>query len=119
MIDDALKQCQANGLQESHGISGFLSTEDIHTRRYAHYILQNDTSLPFRFHVSRGSLSSDDICGFLKNLGNAVQLGHAVPIYVEETVDEQHFRHRTTYSSERLIVKKNECCFTSYDLHSP
>jgi len=106
MIDDALKPCEAGGLQESQGSLGFHSTDDVHTRRYAPYILQNDTSLPLRFHVSRGSISTNDICGFLKNHGNTVQPGHAAPIYVEETVDEQYFRRRKAYSSERFIEKK-------------
>ncbi|ONK64446.1 uncharacterized protein A4U43_C07F26050 [Asparagus officinalis] len=103
MIADALKQLEA---AELRGILGFHSTEDVHTRRYAPYILQNDTSLPLTFHVSRGSISTDDTHGSLRNHQNIVEPGYTVPIYVEETADEQYFRHGTAYSSERLIEKK-------------
>lgn len=106
MIKDALSQNGVDSIQESRGVFGFQTTDDIRTRRYAPYILRNDTSLPLTFHVSRGIVSADDADSFPAQDENIVQPGFSVPIYVEETLDEQFLRHRTGHSSERLMEKK-------------
>jgi len=105
MITDSLDQSNGGGLREDPGILR-LSHDDVRTRRYAPYILANDTSLPFRFKVYRGAVNSDDIDSFSVIDENYVPAGYAVPIYVEETLDEFFFQHREARSYEHLIEKR-------------
>uniref|UniRef100_A0ACD5WZJ8 Uncharacterized protein n=1 Tax=Avena sativa TaxID=4498 RepID=A0ACD5WZJ8_AVESA len=104
MITDSLNPSSGGGLREDPGILR-LSRDDVHTRRYAQYILSNDTSLPFHFKVYRGPVNSDDIDSFSVVDENSVPAGYSVPIYVEETLDEFFFQHREARSSEHLIEK--------------
>ncbi|WOK94697.1 hypothetical protein Cni_G03402 [Canna indica] len=106
VVNDAFNHDGAFGFQETSGILGLQTTEDMHTRRYAPYILHNETSLPLTYHVHHGAINMDDIHSFNMNNENFVQPGFSVPIYVEETLDEQFFQHRSSHSSERLIEKK-------------
>ncbi|PKA51468.1 hypothetical protein AXF42_Ash002833 [Apostasia shenzhenica] len=103
MVDDALNKV---GLLESQRTIAFPANDDIHIRRYAPYILQNDTSLPLNFHVSRGPISTQDMLKLVDGDGQIVQPGFSVPIYVEETFDEHFFQHKASHSSELLIEKK-------------
>ncbi|OEL27452.1 putative vacuolar protein sorting-associated protein 13A [Dichanthelium oligosanthes] len=105
MITDSLDPSNGGGLREDPGILR-LSHDDVRTRRYAPYILSNDTSLPVRFKVYRGAVNSDDIDSFSVIDENSVPAGQAVPIYVEETLDEFFFQHREARSSEHLIEKR-------------
>nr|CAB3481935.1 unnamed protein product [Digitaria exilis] len=105
MITDSLDPSNGDDLREDPGILR-LSPDDVRTRRYAPYILSNDTSLPFRFKVYRGAVNSDDIDSFSVIDENSVPAGCAVPIYVEETLDEFFFQHREARSSEHLIEKR-------------
>jgi hypothetical protein len=103
MITDSLNPSSGGGLREDPGILRL--SRDVHTRRYAPYILSNDTSLPFSFKVYRGAVNSDDIDSFSVVDENSVPAGYSVPIYVEETLDEFFFQHREARSSEHLIEK--------------
>ncbi|XP_019702812.1 uncharacterized protein [Elaeis guineensis] len=105
MIKDALNQNGADEFPGNQEISGFQNTDEIHTRRYAPYILCNDTSLPLTFHVFRGPVNTGNVDSFPNKDRNTVQPGFSVPIYVEPTLDEHFLQHRT-YSCERLIEKK-------------
>uniref|UniRef100_A0A0E0LQM8 C2 domain-containing protein n=1 Tax=Oryza punctata TaxID=4537 RepID=A0A0E0LQM8_ORYPU len=105
MITNSLNPVSEGGLREDLGILR-LSRDDVHTRRYAPYILANDTSLPFKFRVYRGAVNSDDIDSFSVIDENSVPAGYAVPIYVEEALDEFFFQHREARSSEHLIEKR-------------
>lgn len=105
MITNSLNPVSEGGLREDIGILR-LSRDDVHTRRYAPYILANDTSLPFKFRVYRGAVNSDDIDSFSVVDENSVPAGYAVPIYVEEALDEFFFQHREARSSEHLIEKR-------------
>ncbi|CAL9110355.1 unnamed protein product [Musa acuminata var. zebrina] len=106
VVNDATNLADAYGFQETHGILGLQTTEDIRKRRYAPYILHNDTSLPLAYHVYHGPVDMDNIDSFPTDDGNIVQPGFSVPIYVEENLNEQYFERRASYSSERLIEKK-------------
>lgn len=106
MVNDATNLADAYGFQETRGILGLQTTEDIRKRRYAPYILHNDTSLPLAYHVYHGPVDMDNIHSFPTDDGNIVQPGFSVPIYVEENLNEQYFERRASYSSERLIEKK-------------
>jgi len=105
MITDSLDPSNGSGLREDPGILT-LSHDDVRTRRYAPYILSNDTSLPFRFKVYRGAVNSDDVDSFSVIDENSVPAGYAVPIYVEETLDDFFFQHREARSSDHLIEKR-------------
>lgn len=105
MIKDALNQNRADEFQGNQEISGFQSTDEINARRYAPYILCNDTSLPLTLHVFRCPVNTGKVDSFANKYTNSVQPGFSVPIYVEPTLDEHFFQNRT-YSSERLIEKK-------------
>ncbi|TVU00729.1 hypothetical protein EJB05_53839 [Eragrostis curvula] len=105
MITDSLDPNIGGGLREDPGILR-LSHDDVRTRRYAPYILSNDTSLPFRFKVYRGAVNSDDTDSFSVIDENSVPAGCAVPIFVEETLDEFFFQHREARSSDHLIEKR-------------
>ncbi|KAG0496671.1 hypothetical protein HPP92_001245 [Vanilla planifolia] len=80
--------------------------DEINSRRYAPYILRNDTSLPLVYYVSRGSTNARVKQGLVNGDGKFVEPGFSVPIYIEETVGELLFRHRKACSSELLIEKK-------------
>lgn len=105
MVKDALHQNGADKFQRNQEISGLQNTDEIHTRRYAPYILCNDTSLPLTFHVFRRPVNTENVNSFSMKERNTVQPGFSVPIYVEQTLDEHFFQHRT-HSSERLVEKK-------------
>lgn len=106
MVTDAFKNDDAYGFQDPHGILGLQTTEEIHSRRYAPYILYNDTSLPLTYHVHCGSADMDDMYNYHMNNENVVQPGFSVPIFVEETLDEHFFQSRISNSSDRLLDKK-------------
>ncbi|ESR43047.1 hypothetical protein CICLE_v100108862mg, partial [Citrus x clementina] len=74
--------------------------------RYAPYILQNLTSLPLIYNVYRGLIGSDEFDVLDMKDGKLVQPGNSVPIYLHETPDEQLYRYRPTYSSDRLSDKQ-------------
>jgi hypothetical protein len=105
MVTDSLDPNNGSGLREDPTILRF-SHDDVRTRRYAPYILSNDTSLPFRFKVYHGAVNSDDTDSFSVIDENSVPAGCAVPIYVEETLDEFFFQHREARSSDHLIEKR-------------
>ncbi|XP_074563233.1 LOW QUALITY PROTEIN: uncharacterized protein LOC141819877 [Curcuma longa] len=106
VVTDAFKNDDAYGFQDPHGILGLQTTEEIHSRRYAPYILYNDTSLPLTYHVHCGSADMDDVYNYHMNNENVVQPGVSVPIFVEETLDEHFFQYRPSNSSDRLLDKK-------------
>lgn len=104
MVNDALNQSAE--VHESLGIFGNPPNDEKHGRRYAPYILHNDTSLPLTFRVFRGLANAQDIQSLANRDLTVVQPGFSIPIYVEETLDEQFFRHRPAHSSEFLTEKK-------------
>ncbi|KAJ0968632.1 hypothetical protein J5N97_025549 [Dioscorea zingiberensis] len=105
IITDALSNKGSDELSESWGANGFQNIDDMHTRRYAPYILRNDTSLPLSFHVSCGPNKRDDVDSFSIRNGKLLQPGVSVPIYVEENQAEHVYQRTTIHSSERLIDK--------------
>ncbi|KAI3958319.1 hypothetical protein MKW98_011007 [Papaver atlanticum] len=108
MIKDAWSQVKIDGLSESRRFcGGSETTENAYTRRYAPYILQNETSLPLLFHVYRGLVNSDDLNMVPMKEGSIVQSGCSVPVYIDETPEEQIFRYKPAQSSDRLNEKKS------------
>ena len=102
---DALSDKESDELSESAGTNGFQNIDDMHTSRYAPYILRNDTSLPLSFHVSCGPSNREDVDSVSIRNGTHLQPGVSVPIYVEEAHAENVYRHMNIHSSERLIDK--------------
>ncbi|KAA8547313.1 hypothetical protein F0562_003823 [Nyssa sinensis] len=76
--------------------------ENMCTGRYAPYILQNLTSLPLVFHVCQGPVCVDDLNSSALKDGKRLQPGSCMPIYINETPEEQLFRFRPSHSSDRL-----------------
>lgn len=105
IILDALSDKEPDELSESADTNGFQNIDDMHTRRYAPYILRNDTSLPLSFHVSCGPSNREDVDSFSIRNGKHLQPGVSVPIYVEEAHAQNVYRHMNIHSSERLIDK--------------
>lgn len=106
IMTDSLNPIDGGALHEDQHSMGLGNSDDIQTRRYAPYILCNDTSLPLTFHVFHGPVNTDDIDSFSVIDENTVAPGCSVPIYVEETFDEFFFQHRSAHSSEQLIEKR-------------
>lgn len=73
------------------------------TRRCAApYVLQNLTSVPLLYHVYHGPLDPDELCDSNEKHGKYVQPGSAIPIYMDENVEEQLSRYRPSHSSDSL-----------------
>lgn len=83
-------------------------SENISEGRYAPYVLQNLTSLPIVYDVYQGPLSSGEFDVSEMKDGKSVQPGASVPIYLNETPDEQLFHYRNAYSSDRLSDKQSD-----------
>lgn len=77
------------------------------SRRYAPYILQNETSLPLLFHVYRGHVNSDALNMVHMKEGNIMQ-PCSVPIYIDETPEEQLFRYEPAHFMT-LRVRYQKC----------
>ncbi|MCL7024846.1 hypothetical protein MKW94_022445 [Papaver nudicaule] len=107
MIKDAWSEVKIDGLPESHRLcGGSETTANAYTRRYAPYILQNETSLPLLFRVYRGHVNSDALNMVHMKEDNIMQPGCSAPIYIDETPEEQIIRYKPAQSSDRLNEKK-------------
>lgn len=95
-----------NILSESPRFSKTQITENVYTGRYAPYILQNLTSLPLIFHVCEGPITDNDLNVSALKDETLVEPGSSIPIYVDETPEEQLFRYRPSHSSDRLSDKQ-------------
>ncbi|KAK8954444.1 hypothetical protein KSP39_PZI002557 [Platanthera zijinensis] len=104
MVTDALNQ--SGEVPEILENITYQPNVEMNIRRYAPYILRNETSLPLQFHVFRGHVNTQVAPSLPNRDFTVVQPGFSLPIYVEEISDEQFFRHRTVHSSELLIEKK-------------
>eukprot|EP00268_Persea_americana_P023609 TRINITY_DN23168_c0_g2_i2.p1 TRINITY_DN23168_c0_g2~~TRINITY_DN23168_c0_g2_i2.p1 ORF type:complete len:2954 (+),score=526.87 TRINITY_DN23168_c0_g2_i2:1710-10571(+) len=104
MIRDAWGQV---GVHESLGSTRCQATDNVDTRRYAPYILQNDTSMPLFYWVSHGPTITDDTGSMSMKQGNIVQPSSSVAIYINESPEELIYRSRPGRSSEKLNEKKS------------
>lgn len=106
MIADAWGLPGLTGHSESPSFLKYQTRESICGGRYAPYRIQNLTSLPLAFHVIEGPLSTYDLDVSALEDEIVVQPGSSIPIYIDETAEEQLFRHRPAHSSERLSDKQ-------------
>uniref|UniRef100_F6I5I0 Vacuolar protein sorting-associated protein 13 VPS13 adaptor binding domain-containing protein n=1 Tax=Vitis vinifera TaxID=29760 RepID=F6I5I0_VITVI len=107
MIKDAWGLIGLNDLPESNRFLNRQIGENECIGRYVPYILQNLTSLPLVFHVYQDLVNADDSDVPAMNDGKFVQPGHSVPIYINETPEEQMLRFRPVHSSDRLNEKQS------------
>ncbi|KAF9620453.1 hypothetical protein IFM89_012630 [Coptis chinensis] len=96
-----------NDLLETQRCLGVHATTSICTRRYAPYVLQNETSLPLLFQVSRLTVNEDDLEILAVGERNIVYPGSSVPVFTDETSQEQIFQYRPPQSSDLLTEKKS------------
>lgn len=106
MIADAWGFPGLTGPSASHSFLNSQTRENIYNGRYAPYRIQNLTSLPLAFHVIEGPVSTHDVNLSALEGEIVVQPGSSIPIYIDETPEEQLFRHRPAHSSERLSDKQ-------------
>ncbi|KAL4187276.1 hypothetical protein AMTRI_Chr09g38240 [Amborella trichopoda] len=104
IIKDAFCLLRENGKSESSEIDNSRTTVSINGDRYAPYILQNDTSLPLSFWVL-GLANAEDV-SISDTRVNIVEPGSSVPLYIDETPEDQFFRHKPSHSSEKLNGNK-------------
>jgi len=81
--------------------------EDAAIGRYAPYILQNLTSLPLSYCIFQGSGNSVKLDAKEAKGWSLLQSGSSVPIYSNETPEEQLLRFRPTGSSGQLNEKQS------------
>ncbi|CAI0559649.1 unnamed protein product [Linum tenue] len=104
MVKDAWNLLQPD---EGRRFSGPQPTSNVYEGRYAPYLLENLTSLPLIYHVSQGfGISNVSDASVMKD-GISVGPGACIPIYVNETPEEQLFRYRPAQSSDRLSDKES------------
>lgn len=107
MIKDAWGLIGLNDLPENTRFANRQIGEYECIGRYAPYILQNLTSVPLIFHVYQDADKADDPDVSAMNDGKFVQPGHFVPIYINETPEEQMHRFRPVHSSDQLNEKQS------------
>lgn len=107
MIREAWGQVGVHDLKKSLGSTRCQATDNVDTRRYAPYILQNDTSMPLFYWVSHGPTIADDSGSMSMKQGNIVQPGSSVAIYINESPEELIYCSRPAHSSEKLNEKKS------------
>ncbi|XP_059667459.1 uncharacterized protein LOC132312914 [Cornus florida] len=105
MIEDAWGPVGVNR-DGNQSFLNYQNREDLCTGRYAPYVLQNLTSLPLVFHVFKGPVYVDDMKASSLNDGKLLQPGSCIPIYVNETPEEQLFHCCPSHSSDRLNDKQ-------------
>ncbi|XP_052202477.1 uncharacterized protein LOC127808127 isoform X2 [Diospyros lotus] len=106
IIKDAWSVIGLKGLSERQSSLNSQTSENMYTGRYAPYTLLNLTSLPLVFHVCQGPICADDMNISMLKDGTFVNPGSSVPIYIDETPEEQLLRYRPSNSSDRLTDKQ-------------
>ncbi|CAN6484627.1 unnamed protein product [Victoria cruziana] len=79
-----------------------VNTDGSCERRYAPYIIQNDTCLPVLFWIFEDSKKSS-----LEANVECLQPGTSIPIYIEESPEDNFFHHRISCSFDRLNEKRS------------
>ncbi|KVH90901.1 hypothetical protein Ccrd_007067 [Cynara cardunculus var. scolymus] len=102
MIKDAWDLMELNVFTENSRLTGIGTNENALASRYAPYTLENLTSLPLVFYISKGSKSADDFDVSSLKDGKYVQPGSSYPVYIDDAPDEQIYRFSTSHSSDSL-----------------
>ncbi|BAT73681.1 hypothetical protein VIGAN_01119500 [Vigna angularis var. angularis] len=72
----------------------------------APYVLQNLTSVPLSYHVYRGLVNPDELCGSNESHAKYVQPGSSIPIYMDENMEKKLSRFRPSHSSDSLSEQR-------------
>lgn len=107
MIKDAWNEKKPTDLSETRTFLNSPYMEDASIGRYAPYILQNLTSLPLSYCIFQGSGNSVKLDAKEAKGWSLLQSGSSVPIYSNETPEEQLLRFRPTRSSGQLNEKQS------------
>ncbi|XP_057987743.1 uncharacterized protein LOC110642362 isoform X2 [Hevea brasiliensis] len=107
MVKDAWHLMEPSDPCEIQRFSSCQFPETLTGGKYAPYILQNLTSLPLAYHVFQGLVNVEEINFSEFGDGKAVEPGASVPIYLNESPEEQLFRFRPIKSSDRLSEKQS------------
>ncbi|KAF5748859.1 putative vacuolar protein sorting-associated protein 13B-like isoform X3 [Tripterygium wilfordii] len=102
MVQDAWSLVGPKDLPENQRLLNPQLMENICEGRYAPYVFQNLTSLPLVYYVFHGMVTSSEFDISEMKDGKSVQPGASISIYLNDTPEEQLFRYRPGYSSERL-----------------
>lgn len=76
--------------------------------RYASYVVKNLTSVPFSFHVYQGAANVDMSDISEEKDRNYVKPGCCVPVFMNETPEEQPFPLKPAHSSDSLNEKQSD-----------
>ncbi|CAK9182445.1 unnamed protein product [Ilex paraguariensis] len=106
MIKDAWGLMGLNDLSENPKFLNSQSGDNVHTGHFAPYILQNLTSLPLVFYICQGLVSVDDLDAAALKDKKCLQPGSSIPIYIEESAEQQLFHGRPANSSDKLSDKQ-------------
>lgn len=106
MVNDAWHLGPNDPFENQRSSSSQLS-ENVHEGSYAPYVLQNLTSLPLGYHVFKGLVNADEFDFSEMKDAKSIQPGSSVPIYLNETLEEQLFRCGPAQSSDRLSEKQS------------
>lgn len=102
MIKDAWDLMGLNVFPEKSRLTRTATNENALASRYAPYTLENLTSLPLVFYISKGSKSADGFDVSSLKEGKYVQPGSSYPVYIDDTTDEQMYSFSTSHSSDSL-----------------
>ncbi|KAK4756247.1 hypothetical protein SAY87_006374 [Trapa incisa] len=102
MMSDALGLMKSDILSGSSSLLNPKLSETLSDGRYAPYVLQNLTSLPLSYHTFLGATDFNDFDSEEIKYWHRVQPGSSVPIYIDETPEEQLHRFKPASSSDRL-----------------
>ncbi|KAJ6776637.1 PROTEIN SORTING-ASSOCIATED PROTEIN putative (DUF1162)-RELATED, partial [Salix koriyanagi] len=107
MVNDAWHLGSNDPFENQRSSSSQLSSENVHEGSYAPYVLQNLTSLPLGYHVFKGLVNTDEFHFSEMKDAKSIQPGSSVPIYLNETPEEQLSRCGPAQSSDRLSEKQS------------
>ncbi|XP_021627253.1 uncharacterized protein LOC110625875 isoform X2 [Manihot esculenta] len=107
MFKDAWHLMEPSDPCEIQRFSSHQLPETLNGGKHAPYILQNSTSLPLVYHVFHGPVNTEEFDFSEFGDEKAVQPGSSVPIYLNETPEEQLFQFRPAQSSDRLSEKQS------------
>lgn len=107
MIMDAFDHMEPNVLSENSRLTRTSTNENVLTSRFAPYTLENLTSLPLVFYISKGSNNADGFNISSLRDGKYVQPGSSYPVYIDDiTPEKEIFSFSTSHSSDNLCDRQ-------------
>lgn len=105
MIKDSLgiDVVEPNSVPESKKLLNS-TCKHMYAGRYAPYVLQNLTSLPLVYHVYKGPIDEFDLTEVKDR--KSVEPGASIPLYINDTPEEQLFQFWPANSSDKLAEQK-------------